>query len=138
MTFRSTRWAECGRKLCHFDYLSALQHAANLADNETVVIYPCSYCEALHVGHQRWRGRAVRRQQNAKTNQPKLVHDLTWKLARCVRRIASAEAALANIQTAGEPAIRKYTQRLGDLRKYLAQLQNQQCNRTPAIKAVNP
>ena len=138
MKFRSIRWAECGRKLRHIDYLSAMRHAINVPDNETVVIYPCSYCDGLHVGHQRWHDRAVRRQQNAKASQPKLAHDLTWKLARCVRRIASAEAALANIQTAGEPAIRKYTQRLGDLRKYLAQLQNQQCNRMPAIKAVNP
>ncbi len=137
MKFRSTRWAECGRKLCHFDYLSALRHAANLPGNETVVIYPCSYCDALHVGHQRWRNWALRRQQNTKTNQPKLAHDLNWRLARCKRRIARAEAAIANIHNPRESTVRKYNQRLNDLRKYLAQLQTQLCNRAPVIKAEN-
>jgi hypothetical protein len=43
--------SSCERKLRHLDYFSALQHATNIPDNETVVIYPCRYCLGLHCGH---------------------------------------------------------------------------------------
>ncbi len=135
MKFRSNRWAECGRKLRHLDYLSAMRHAANVPDNETVVIYPCSYCDAMHVGHQRWRKKDKKRPRRTKTSQPKLVHDLAWRLARTERRIALVQARFANLTNPGENTISKYEQRLGDMRKHLACLQTQRCNRQQALEA---
>ncbi len=43
--------SSCLRKIRHLNYLSALRHAVKVHNNETVVIYPCSYCEGMHVGH---------------------------------------------------------------------------------------
>ena len=136
MKFRSTRWAECGRKLRHLDYLSAMRHAINVPDNETVVIYSCSYCDGLHVGHQRWRKRDDKRPPHTTTSQPKLVHDLAWRLARTERRIALFEARFANITNPKKDKIRRHDQRLRDMRKYLGSLQTQRCNQQPAIEAV--
>lgn len=45
----SEKW-NCRRKLRHPDYLSALRHAANLAEPD-LRIYPCSVCLGLHIGH---------------------------------------------------------------------------------------
>lgn len=64
----------CLRKLRHLNFLSALKHAAQVPENEFVVIYPCSECEGLHVGHsitdpawalKRWIARAERRIQRS-------------------------------------------------------------------------
>jgi hypothetical protein len=138
MKFRSTRWAECGRKLRHFDYLSAMLHAVNVPDNESVVIYPCSYCDSLHVGHQRWRNGANKPSGSTTIKQPKLVHDLVRRLARTERRIALIEARFANFTNPRKATIRKYKQSLGDMRKHLAWLQNQRCDQQQAIEAVIP
>ena len=135
MKFRSTRWAECGRKLRHLDYLSAIRHAANVPENETVVIYPCSYCDGLHVGHQGW-GKKTNKRSSLTTGQPKLVHDLAWRLARAERRIALVEARFSNLTNPRKDTIRKYSQRLGDMHRHLAWLQTQRCNRQQAIEAV--
>ena len=43
--------SNCQRKLCHPDYLSALLHARRLRPEDDIVIYPCSICCRLHVGH---------------------------------------------------------------------------------------
>lgn len=40
----------CKRKLKHPNYLSALVHAMSLWD-DSLVIYPCSVCGGLHLGH---------------------------------------------------------------------------------------
>ena len=40
----------CRRKIRHSNYLSALQHACNLAQND-INIYPCPICDGLHLGH---------------------------------------------------------------------------------------
>lgn len=137
MKFRSTRWAECGRKLRHLDYLSAMRHAINAPDNdETVVIYSCSYCDGLHVGHQRWRKRDDQRPTHIATSQPKLVHDLAWRLARTERRIALVEARFANITNPRKDTICTHNQRLRDMWKHLGSLQTQQCNRQQATEAV--
>jgi hypothetical protein len=52
---QSRRNRECTRKWRHLDYLSAIKHAVRLAQDETLAIYPCSYCDGLHVGHHRSR-----------------------------------------------------------------------------------
>jgi hypothetical protein len=48
----SRQW-NCLRKLCHTNYLSAIQHAAQLPNNENISIYFCPTCDALHLGHNR-------------------------------------------------------------------------------------
>jgi hypothetical protein len=41
----------CLRKYRHSNYLSALHHAAALRPDNSLVIYPCPFCDGLHVGH---------------------------------------------------------------------------------------
>jgi hypothetical protein len=41
----------CLRKFRHSNYLSALRHAAALSQDDSLIIYPCPFCDGLHVGH---------------------------------------------------------------------------------------
>lgn len=48
---------ECGHKLVHPNYLSAMLHVKRLERRPRgpapMVIYPCSYCDGIHVGHHK-------------------------------------------------------------------------------------
>jgi hypothetical protein len=47
---RSRRAGLCLKKRRHEDFWSAMQHARQLK-SEGLVIYPCEFCNGLHVGH---------------------------------------------------------------------------------------
>ena len=49
----------CKRKLRHPHYLSALLHARCLRQDENLIIYPCSVCSHLHVGHSKMKKKPV-------------------------------------------------------------------------------
>ena len=51
---RETETQKCHRKLRHADYLSAMLHARSLGA-DGIVIYPCTICGGLHLGHNRLR-----------------------------------------------------------------------------------
>jgi hypothetical protein len=49
-----SRLRNCQRKIRHTNYLSAIQHAAQLPANENISIYFCPTCGGLHLGHNRF------------------------------------------------------------------------------------
>jgi hypothetical protein len=91
----------CLRKLLHTSYLEALQHAAVVPNNDTVVVYGCEYCGFHHVGHSA----------------------IFHKVAKTERRIASAKAV---IESGVMPEMQERNrQRIHDLQKNLARLKKQ-------------
>ncbi len=140
MKFPSGKRRECGHKLCHENYFSALCHAIGLSekesqkDRERLVIYPCSYCGFLHLGHQ---SKSVTKAKTAEIpvppvckpasqeNKPRQGHDLAWQLARSKRRIARAEIAIASFTNPHPRTVRRYAESLRDMRKHLAALEVQ-------------
>lgn len=92
----SSRQGNCLRKRRHTNFLSAIQHAAQLPNNENISIYFCPICEALHIGHNR--------------------------LARTERRIARAQERMEGQVT---PYLERNQQRLGDLCAHLERLKIQ-------------
>ena len=78
------RW-NCRRKLCHPHYLSALLHARRLPPEDDIVIYPCSICCRLHVGHA-----------NKMTSKRPISPEK--KKARLRRKIAQAQQQLTQLQ----------------------------------------
>lgn len=100
----------CLRKLLHTDYLSAIQHAARVPDNDSVVIYPCGGCGEkdemhLHVGHS--------------------MTDPIWKLkrqiARTDRRLSQSAELLLTAEIGGEGA-KSLQQSIRDRRAHLERL----------------
>ena len=77
----------CRRKIRHPHYLSALLHACRLRQDENLIIYPCSVCQHLHVGHSNMKKKPV-------------VYATLWerKKARLERRIACVQQQLAQLQ----------------------------------------
>lgn len=140
MKFPSGKERECGHKLCHPNYLSALCHAIGLSEKETLekrerlVIYPCSYCGFLHLGHQRKSVPQMRPTEipvplvpkpPSQGNKPRQVHDLAWQLARSKRRIARAEIAIASFTNPRPRTVRRHADSLRDMRKHFAALEAQ-------------
>jgi hypothetical protein len=126
------RWAECGRKLCHPNYLSAMCHASRLSDQDTLGIYGCPWCGGIHVGHLKSRNKRAARalptqevSQSKQHNPPRMVHDLAWSMARIKRRIARKEAAIASFTNPRPKTIRRHTDSLRDMRRHLASLETQ-------------
>ena len=79
----------CKRKLRHRHYLSALLHACRLRQDEDLIIYPCSLCSHLHVGHSgKMKGKRTLTYAN----------DWERKKARLERRIARVQDQLAQLQ----------------------------------------
>ena len=79
----------CKRKLRHRHYLSALLHARRLRQDEDLIIYPCSLCSHLHVGHSgKMKGKRTLTYAN----------DWERKKARLERRIARVQDQLAQLQ----------------------------------------
>jgi len=103
-----SRRSSCERKLRHLDYLSALQHATGIPHNETVVIYPCQFCQALHCGH-------------SVATQIKIA-DLQKNLARTEGRIARAIMKLKCAAVLTTQETQRERQRLKDLRGHLESL----------------
>jgi hypothetical protein len=91
----SRQWS-CLRKLRHTNYLSAMQHAAQLPNNENISIYFCPTCDALHLGHNR--------------------------LARTEKRIARAQERMEGLMA---PYLERNQQRLRDLCAHLERLKIQ-------------
>ena len=96
MTRKGKKWRICRRKIRHLHYLTALLHARRLP-HDNLVIYPCPYCQHLHVGRS-----------NKKT---KVFVMWERKKARLERRIACVQQQLAQLQhnlqqmlAAGPPA----------------------------------
>lgn len=62
-TMKIHQWTSCARKIRHDDFWSAYLHLRGLqrlnpwAD---IQIYPCDYCEGLHVGNQLTFNQAIR------------------------------------------------------------------------------
>ena len=104
-----SRERSCRRKLCHLNYLEAMRHAARVPLNETVVIYPCVYCNGLHVGH------------SAATPESRLLK----RIARTERRIARTTMVLESSASLTDEEIERQRQRLSDLRAHLARLKPQ-------------
>ena len=77
----------CRRKIRHAHYLSALLHARCLRQDETLIIYPCSVCQHLHVGHSNMKKKPV-------------VYATLWerRKARLERRIVNVQQQLAQLQ----------------------------------------
>jgi hypothetical protein len=104
---RISKKSACLRKLCHFNYLSALKHAARLPKNESLVIYPCGECKGLHVGHS--------------------INDPAWalqrRIARAERRIQRSAEELAAPCTNTELAER-LCRSIHDQQNHLEQLRS--------------
>jgi hypothetical protein len=77
----------------------------NVPNNETVVIYPCRYCQRLHVGHS--------------------IATPIRKLLRTENRIMRAEAALASVVNATPEMVQRQQQRLKDLIAHRDELNKQ-------------
>lgn len=88
----SRQW-NCLRKLRHTNYLSAIQHAAHLPNNENISIYSCPTCGAWHLGNNR--------------------------LVRTEKRIARARERMAGLVS---PYLERNQQRLRDLCAHLERL----------------
>ena len=112
-----------------------MQHARQVPENATVVIYPCFFCGGLHVGHQKGR-RSNRKQdkspapnkcmaQNKPGNTPKAVHDLAWSLARIKRRIGLQTVRMSRSVNPPSETIRRHKQAIRDMREHLARLEDQ-------------
>ena len=139
MKLQSGKERECGRKLRHPNYLSAMCHAIELSekesreDQERLVIYPCSSCGFLHLGHKSKSVQKARTQEAvppvrkppSQGNKPRQGHDLAWQLARSKRRIARAEIAIASFTNPRPKTVRRHADSLRDLRKHLATLEAQ-------------
>jgi hypothetical protein len=72
-------------------------------------------------------------QRSKQGNQPKLVHDLAWQLARMKRRVALEESQIARFFNPRPKTIRRHKRRLRDMRRHLAWLENQAL-RPPSFK----
>ena len=90
----------CRRKLRHSHYLSALLHARKLRQDENLTIYPCPFCQYLHVGHARMMSKRLTAPEKKK--------------ARLRRKIAQVQQQLAQLH-------RNLKQLLDDETKPLAQ-----------------
>jgi hypothetical protein len=99
-----SRERSCRRKLRHLNYFEALQHATKVPRNETVIIYPCGFCQGLHVGHSIQANKLMQR------------------LARTERRIARVEGVLPLTPD----DLNRQQQSLRDLRRHLARLKAKQ------------
>jgi hypothetical protein len=77
----------CRRKIRHPHYLSALLHACRLRQDENLIIYPCSVCQYLHVGHSTMKKKSA-------------VYASLWekKKTRLERRIVNLQQQLAQLQ----------------------------------------
>jgi hypothetical protein len=79
----------CRRKIRHPHYLTALLHARRLRQDNNLIIYPCCFCQHLHVGHSR----------KMKRKRP-VVYDSPWerKRVRLERKIAPVQRQLMQLQ----------------------------------------
>jgi hypothetical protein len=94
--FLSSRQGNCLRKRRHTNFLSAIQHAAQLPDNRNISIYFCPTCGGLHLGHNRF--------------------------VRTEKRIARAQERMAGLMA---PYLERNQQRLRDLCAHLERLKIQ-------------
>jgi hypothetical protein len=107
-----SEWHKCLRKRRHLDYWSAMQHANRLPDDGWLVIYPCEFCDGLHVGHLKHKPQTA----------SELLKDLAKRIRRTNRRIARMQAERAATPKSEVEAIERYNQGLRTLRQNLRQL----------------
>jgi hypothetical protein len=126
MGLRSREWSECLRKFCHPHYLSAMQHANKLSDREGLTIYPCSFCDYLHVGHQRHRSHCKSSEQSTRScGKPlRAEHELAWRIAKSKQKISIKEKRIANFNNPRPKTLLRHVQSLQDMRAHLARLED--------------